>query len=173
MECNRNNSWTMDRQSMNNWWISDGKSMDYRQTIDEQSIAAQLIDNRWTIDVRLTEISGELLILFTRGQIQLIDKGLYQCDTLKKSIVLPFWTVYTFKNILSKFQGRISNTARMAAFYRATAYGVRCATFKGLLNLNPCDVHGQKLECYLQVKKRMETWCRNLKNQTKRFRRKK
>ena len=64
--------------------------MDYRQTIDEQSIAAQLIDNRWTIDVRLTEISGELLILFTRGQIQLIDKGLYQCDTLKKSIVLPF-----------------------------------------------------------------------------------
>ena len=30
------------------------------------------------------------------------------------------------------------------------------ATFKSLLNLNPYDVHVQKLECYLHVKKRME-----------------
>ena len=64
----------------------------------------------------------------------------------------------------------------MAAFYRATAYGVKytryigdgdCATFQGLLNLNPYDVHVQKLECYLHVKKRMGTQCRNHKKQTK------
>ena len=41
------------------------------------------------------------------------------------------------------------------------------ATFKGLLNLNPYDMHVQKLECYLHVKKRMETRCRNLEKQTK------
>ena len=41
------------------------------------------------------------------------------------------------------------------------------ATFKGLLNLNPYDVHVQKLECYLHVKKRMGTRCRNLKKQPK------
>ena len=64
----------------------------------------------------------------------------------------------------------------MAAFYRATAYGVKytryigdgdSATFKGLLNSNPYDVHVQKLECYSHVKKRMGTRCRNLKKQTK------
>ena len=37
------------------------------------------------------------------------------------------------------------------------------ATFKGLLNLYPYDVHVQKLECYLHVTKRMETRCRYLK----------
>ena len=41
------------------------------------------------------------------------------------------------------------------------------AIFKSLLNLNPYDVHVQKLECYLHVKKRMGTRCRNLKKQTK------
>ena len=41
------------------------------------------------------------------------------------------------------------------------------ATSKGLLNLNPYDVHVQKLECYLHVKKRMRTRYRNLKKQTK------
>ena len=41
------------------------------------------------------------------------------------------------------------------------------ATFNGLLNLNPYDVHVQKLECYLHVKKRMGTRFRNLKKQTK------
>ena len=41
------------------------------------------------------------------------------------------------------------------------------ATFKGLLNFNPYDVHVQKLECYLHVKKRMRTRCRYLKKQTK------
>ena len=60
----------------------------------------------------------------------------------------------------------------MAAIYRATAYGVKytryiddgdSATFKGLLNSNPYDVHVQKLECYLHVKKRMGTRCRKLK----------
>ena len=39
----------------------------------------------------------------------------------KNRFFSPFSTVYTFKNILWKFQGRISNTPRMAAFYRATA----------------------------------------------------
>ena len=51
----------------------------------------------------------------------------------------------------------------MAAFYRSTVYGVKYtryigdgdnATFKGLLNLNPNDVHVQKLECCLHVKKK-------------------
>ena len=60
----------------------------------------------------------------------------------------------------------------MAAFYKATAYGVKdtrytgdgdSTTFKGLLNLNPHDVHVLKLECYLHVKTRMGTRCRNLK----------
>jgi len=41
------------------------------------------------------------------------------------------------------------------------------ATYKGLLNLNPYDVQIEKLECYLHVKKRMGTRCRNLKKQTK------
>ena len=50
----------------------------------------------------------------------------------------------------------------MAAFYRATVYGVKytryigdgdSATSKGLLNLNPYNVHVQKLECYLHMKK--------------------
>ena len=68
----------------------------------------------------------------------------------------------------------------MAAFFRATAYGVKytcyivdgdIAYFKGLLNLNPYAVHVQKLECYLHVKKRMGTRCRNLKKQTKGLRR--
>ena len=36
------------------------------------------------------------------------------------------------------------------------------ATFKGLLNLNPYDVHVKKLECYLHVKKIIGTRCRNL-----------
>ena len=65
----------------------------------------------------------------------------------------------------------------MAAFYRSIdQYGVKytryigdgdSATFKGLLNLNPYDVHVQKLECYLHVKKWMGTRCRDLKKQTK------
>ena len=64
----------------------------------------------------------------------------------------------------------------MAAFYRATAYGVKytryigngeSALFKGFLKLNRYDVHVQKLECYLHMKKRMGTRCRNLKQQTK------
>ena len=64
----------------------------------------------------------------------------------------------------------------MAAFYRSIDQcGVKykryigdgdCATFKGLLNLNPYDVHVQKLQCYLYVKKRMGARCRNLKKQT-------
>ena len=37
------------------------------------------------------------------------------------------------------------------------------ATYKGLLNLNPYDSPVEKLECYLHVKKRMGTRCRNLK----------
>ena len=41
------------------------------------------------------------------------------------------------------------------------------ATYKGLLDLNPYDVEVQKLECYLHVKKRMGTRCRNLKKQIK------
>lgn len=41
------------------------------------------------------------------------------------------------------------------------------ATYKGVLNLNPYDVQVEKLECYLHVKKRMGTRCRNLKKQTK------
>ena len=55
-------------------------------------------------------------------------------------------------------KGRISNTPRMAAFYRSIdQYGVKytryiddgdSAILKGLLNLNPYDVHVQKLECY-------------------------
>ena len=41
------------------------------------------------------------------------------------------------------------------------------AIFKGLLNFNPYDVHVQKLEWYLHVKKRIGTRCRNLKKQIK------
>lgn len=41
------------------------------------------------------------------------------------------------------------------------------ATYKGLLNLDPYDVPVQKLECYLHVKKRMGTRCRNAKNMNK------
>ena len=65
----------------------------------------------------------------------------------------------------------------MAAFYHSIdQYGVKytryicdgdSATLKSLLNLNPYDVHVQKLECYLHVKNRMGTRCRNLKKQTK------
>ena len=40
------------------------------------------------------------------------------------------------------------------------------ATFKSLSNLNQYDVHVQKLECYLHVKKRMATRCHILKKQT-------
>ena len=64
----------------------------------------------------------------------------------------------------------------MAAFYKATAYGVKYTrytgdgdsdTFKGLLNINPYDVHVQKLECYLHVKKRVGTRCRIKKKKKK------
>ena len=64
----------------------------------------------------------------------------------------------------------------MAAFYRATAYGVKymryigdgdSATFKGLLNLNPYDVHVQKLEYYLHVKKEWERDAAISKNKSK------
>ena len=65
----------------------------------------------------------------------------------------------------------------MTAFHRSIdQYGVKytryigvgdSTTWKGLLNLNPYDVHVQKLECYLHVKKIMGTRCRNLKKQTK------
>lgn len=41
------------------------------------------------------------------------------------------------------------------------------ATYKGLLNLNPYHVPVEKLECYLHVKKRMGTRCRNAKKQNK------
>jgi len=41
------------------------------------------------------------------------------------------------------------------------------ATYKGLLNLNPYDVPVEKLECYLHVKKRMGTRCRNVRKQNK------
>jgi len=41
------------------------------------------------------------------------------------------------------------------------------ATYKGLLNLNPYDVPVEKLECYLHVKKKMGTRCRNVKKQNK------
>lgn len=41
------------------------------------------------------------------------------------------------------------------------------ATYKGLLNLNLYDVPVEKLECYLHVKKRMGTRCRNVKKQKK------
>nr|XP_046491340.1 uncharacterized protein LOC124223421 isoform X2 [Neodiprion pinetum] len=37
------------------------------------------------------------------------------------------------------------------------------ATHKGLIDLNPYDILVEKLECYLHVKKRIGTRCRNLK----------
>ncbi|CAD6227261.1 GSCOCG00011964001-RA-CDS [Cotesia congregata] len=43
------------------------------------------------------------------------------------------------------------------------------ATHKGLLDLDPYDTPVQKLECYLHVKKRMGTRCRNLKKNNKKL----
>ncbi|CAH2100789.1 unnamed protein product [Euphydryas editha] len=43
------------------------------------------------------------------------------------------------------------------------------ATHKGLIDLNPYDIPVAKLECYLHVKKRMGTRCRNVKKTNKKL----